>query len=64
MKPWNLTLWKKFASFDTLLVPGSVKVVDFKTISKIVLFAMILRSNTHVCYKFSEKSYLLNKWKY
>ena len=46
MKPKNLTSWKNFASFDTLIVTESAKVVEIKIISKIVSFTMILRPNT------------------
>ena len=49
MKLWNLIFQNNFASFDTLFVPGSAKVVMIEIISKIVSFAMILRSNTPMC---------------
>ena len=49
MKPYNLTYWKNFASFDTLLVTGSTKVVEIEIMSRIVSFEMILRSNTPEC---------------
>ena len=45
MKPKNSTSWKNFASFDTLIVIGSTKVVEIEIISKIVSLAMILKSN-------------------
>ena len=52
MKPENLTSWKNLASFDTLLVPGIVEVMEIEIISKIVTFEMILRSKTPVCESF------------
>ena len=50
MKPKNLTSWKNFASFDTLIVTESAKVVEIEIISKIVSLAMILRSNIPMCF--------------
>ena len=49
MKPKNLTSWKNFASFDTLIVTESAKVVEIEIISKIVSLAMILKSNNPMC---------------
>ena len=45
MKPKNLTSWKNFASFDTMIVIESTKVVEIEIISKIVSLVMILKSN-------------------
>ena len=44
-KPKNSIFLKNFASFDTLIVTESAKVVEIEIISKIVSLAMILRSN-------------------
>ena len=52
MKPKNLTSWKNFASFDTLIVTESAKVVEIEIISKIVSLAMILKSNNPMCNRF------------
>ena len=49
IKPQNLNSWKNLASFDTMLVPGTAKVVEIEIISKIVSFEMILRSKIPVC---------------
>ena len=45
----NLTSWKNFASFDTLIVIESAKVVEIEIISKIVSLAMTLKSNNPMC---------------
>ena len=55
MKPKNLNSWKNFASFDTLIVIESAKVVEIKIISKIVSLAMILKSNNPMEIEISSK---------
>ena len=51
LKPKNSSSLKYFASFDTLLDPRGGKVVEIRITSKIVLFEMILRANTLVCFE-------------
>ena len=62
MKPKNLTSWKNFASFDTMIVIESTKVVEIEIISKIVSLAMILRSNIPMWQK-SKEVYLVGQFK-
>jgi len=48
-KSKNLTSWRNFDLFDTLIVTENAKVVEIENISKVVFLAMILKSNNPMC---------------